>query len=129
MAVLIQLKGELAGVRLNIDKERFSIGRGMENDVSIDDELVSKVHAVIEIMENKEEHGFDYFIQDQNSTNGLYVNDNKVQQHRLRHGDIIRIGLNNFQFQHDAKNNPEETMQLQKTWIPGVFYTKKKSKP
>ena len=128
MAVLVQLKEGHAGVRLHIDKERFSIGRGVENDLSIDDELVSKLHAVIEIVANQQQQGFDYLIQDHNSTNGLYVNDNKVQQHRLRHGDIIRIGLNNFQFQHDAKNNPEETMQLQKTWIPGVFYTKKKSK-
>jgi len=128
VAVLVQLKEGLAGIRLHIDKEKFSIGRGPENDISIDDGLVSKVHAVIEIMENKEKPGFDYFLQDQASTNGLYVNDEKIQRHKLSHGDIIRLGLSNFQFQDDVKNNMDETAQLQKTWIPGVFYTKKKSK-
>ena len=127
MAVLVQLKEGHAGVRLHIDKERFSIGRGVENDLSIDDELVSKLHAVIEIVANQQQQGFDYLIQDHNSTNGLYVNDKKVRQHRLEHGDIVRIGLNNFLFQNDLKNDPQQTAQLQKTWIPGVYFTKKKS--
>jgi len=128
VASLVQLKEGTAGIRLQIDKDKFSIGRGTENDISIDDELVSKLHAIIEITENNEAHCFDYFLKDQNSTNGLYVNDEKVQQYKLTHGDIIRIGLNNFQFQDDAQKNMDETAQLQKSWIPGVFYTKKKSK-
>ena len=127
MAALVQLKQGLAGIRLHIDKQRFSIGRDAENDISIDDELVSKIHAVIEIIERKDKPGVGYFLEDQASTNGLYVNNERVQRHQLSHGDIIRIGLSNFQFQDDVQETMDQTTQLKKTWIPGVFYTKKKS--
>lgn len=128
MATLVQLKDGVAGIRLRIDKPQFRIGRAADNEISIDDELVSKTHAVIEAMENKEQASFEYYIQDQDSTNGTFVNDKKIGLYKLSNGDVVRIGLTNFRFLDDTNDDPEETAQLHKTWIPGVFVTKPKKK-
>jgi len=128
MATLIQLKEGVAGIRLRIDKPQFRLGRSTDNEVSIDDELVSKTHAIIEVMENKEASVFDYYIQDQESTNGTFVNDKKISLYKLSNGDVVRIGMSNFRFLDDTNDDPAETAQLHKTWIPGVFITKPKKK-
>jgi len=128
MATLVQLKEGVAGIRLRIDKPQFSLGRAKDNEISIDDELVSKTHAIIEVMENTERAGFDYYLQDQDSTNGTYVNDKKIGLYKLSNGDVIRIGVSNFKFLDDTNDDPAETAQLHKTWIPGVFVTKPKEK-
>ncbi len=126
MATLVQLKEGVAGIRLRIDQPQFRIGRATDNDISIDDELVSKTHAVIEAMENKQRAAFDYYVQDQQSTNGTYVNDKKIDLYKLSNGDVVRIGTSNFKFLDDTNEDPAETAQLHKTWIPGVFVTKPK---
>ena len=128
MATLVQLKDGVAGIRLRIDKPQFRIGRAKDNEISIDDELVSKTHAIIEAMENKEQALFEYYIQDQESTNGTFVNDKKIKLYKLATGDIVRIGMSNFKFLDDTNDDPAETAQLHKTWIPGVFIAKPKKK-
>lgn len=129
MALLILLQDDDAGVRFRIDKPRFTIGRAHENDISLDDELVSKEHAVIEAVPiNQGELVFDYYLQDQQSTNHSFVNDEQVKLIKLRHDDVIRIGKSNFRFVDDSNDNLDETIQLHKTWIPGVYITRKKNK-
>ncbi|MDH5179318.1 MAG: FHA domain-containing protein [Gammaproteobacteria bacterium] len=129
MATLVQYKDGIAGIRLQIDKAPFRIGRGPDNEVSIDDELVSKLHAVIEVVQSKDaESGVEYYLHDQESTNGTFVNDKKITLYKLGNEDVIRIGLNNFKFLDDQHRDLEETAQLHSTWIPGVFYTGKKKK-
>jgi len=129
MASLIQLKDGSAGVRLPIDKPRFSIGRGADNDISIDDELVSKYHAVIEQVESPDGDGnIAYYIQDLESTNSTFVNEETVSLFRLAHGDVIQVGRNFFRFADETEETPDDTTKLHKTWIPGVYYTSKKTK-
>lgn len=129
MALLILLQDSEAGVRFRIDKPRFTIGRSPDNDVCLDDELVSKQHAQIEVIPQEQaELTFDYYLQDQDSTNHCFVNDEQVKLKKLLHGDVIRIGKNNFRFIDDANDNLQETLELHKTWFPGVFVTRKKKK-
>jgi len=54
MALIIQLTENGAGIKLSIEKQRTTIGRDASNDISLDDELVSKEHAVIEIIKTEE---------------------------------------------------------------------------
>jgi pSer/pThr/pTyr-binding forkhead associated (FHA) protein len=129
MAMLIQMKDGQAGIKTPIDKPRFSIGRADSNDLSLDDELVSAEHAVIEaVARQDDETAFDYFIQDNGSTNHTFVNDSQIQLHKLKHEDVVRVGMNSFRFVDDANDNLAETTKLHKSWIPGVFFTKKKAK-
>ena len=126
MALLIQFTESGAGIKLSLEKQRTTIGRGASNDISLDDELVSKEHAVLEIISTEE--GVTFLIQDLNSTNYTFVNDTPVDLHKLKDGDLIRIGMSDFRFISQDPDSMDETSQLYKTWIPGVFYTGKKKK-
>ena len=127
--MLIQYNEDEAGIKLPIDKQQIRIGRDTSNDISIDDDLVSKEHAILEVvMSTTEEGKLEYYLQDLKSTNHTFVNDELVSLYKLQNGDIIRIGMNNFKFVDELDGDLDETAKLHKTWIPGVYGTKNKSK-
>lgn len=126
MALIIQFTENGAGLKLSLEKQRTTIGRDASNDIQLDDELVSKEHAVIEIMSSEEK--IEFFVQDLKSTNHTFVNDAPIDIHKLKDGDLIRIGMSDFRFILQDPESLDETAQLYKTWIPGVFYTGKKKK-
>jgi pSer/pThr/pTyr-binding forkhead associated (FHA) protein len=126
MALIIQLTENAAGIKLSLEQQRTTIGRESDNDITLDDELVSKHHAVVEIINSKND--IEFIIQDLNSTNHTFVNDSPIELHKLKDGDVIRIGMSDFQFISQDPESMDETAQLYKTWIPGVFYTGKKKK-
>ena len=128
MAALIQFKDGLEGVTLRLENRVSLIGRGSENDITINDELVSKNHAEIEAMESDSGQGYEYFIRDCESTNGTYVNDEKIDERPLKHEDVIRIGVNHFRFVDDANDDLSATTRIQKTWIPGIYISKRNPK-
>jgi adenylate cyclase len=64
-----------------------SIGRGTSNQLILQDERVSRQHAVIRTGEDGE-----CWIIDLGSANGTYVNQRRVNAQRLRDGDAITIG-------------------------------------
>ncbi|MCD4752178.1 MAG: FHA domain-containing protein, partial [Anaerolineaceae bacterium] len=67
--------------------ERVTIGRGTDNMISFEHPLVSRYHAVIERM------GTRTRITDLHSSNGVYINGQKVEtQSWLKQGDSIKIG-------------------------------------
>jgi pSer/pThr/pTyr-binding forkhead associated (FHA) protein len=129
MADLITFEDGKNGVRFPLNGDMIGIGRGADNDIVIDDELVSKAHAVIE--RQKLESGDDlycYMLRDLGSTNGTFVNGEAVQQATLWNGDLIRLGMRFFTFSDETQDEQafSQTMELRKSWIPGVYYTKKK---
>ena len=127
MAKLVQIKDNSAGIVFPIQKAKTTIGRDESNDICLNDNLVSKHHAVIEISVNNKKDGvYEYILQDLDSTNNTYVNDQLINLHRLSEGDRIRIGTNNFTFDDSEDQNLDETARLHKSWIPGVYYTKPK---
>ena len=129
MALLILLQDDSSGVRFHIDKPHFSIGRGPDNDISLDDELVSKVHAVIEVVIHEQKDiVLEYLLHDQDSTNHSFVNDEMVGIRRLAQDDLIRIGKSTFKFVDDANDKLDVTTKLHKTWFPGIYVTKKGKK-
>ena len=68
------------------DKDGITIGRNEDNAIVIDNLAVSGFHARID------RAGSDYIVTDLQSTNGTFVNDQKVASHKLSHGDNIVIG-------------------------------------
>ncbi|MDT8382854.1 MAG: FHA domain-containing protein [Gammaproteobacteria bacterium] len=126
MAALIQFKGNVDGMTLRLESQLSRIGRGPDSDITLNDELVSKSHAVIEARSVSGQPGvFDYFIEDCGSTNGTFVNDQRLEQAQLRHDDVIRIGLSHFRFVDDANDDLAATTRIHKTWIPGVYVAKR----
>ena len=126
MALIVQLHEGVAVNKCPLDQPRLRIGRSPECDIFIDDAVVSSEHAVIEKVENQDSKGsFDYFLEDQNSTNGTFLNDEKTIRQKLKHEDVIRIGWASFKFIDETRMDPEKTAKIHKSWIPGVYYTKK----
>lgn len=68
--------------------EQISFGRGSEADQKIDDDGLSRLHATIY------REGEQFWIVDENSTNGSFVNGERVNPHgtALLDGDTIKIG-------------------------------------
>ena len=68
---------------------KITIGREYDNNVMVDNKLASRHHAVIQKIRDA------YFIKDENSTNGTFVNGRKIPEGkyvRLYAGDKITIG-------------------------------------
>jgi pSer/pThr/pTyr-binding forkhead associated (FHA) protein len=124
MALLIQLTNSGTGIKLPIDKKQIEFGRDEDCDVSLDDELVSQRHAILEVVLTPDDNRVDYILQDKKSTNHTYVNDQRVDHRYLKNGDVIRIGKSSFRFEDKAKGDFSETLVLHETWFPGVFYTR-----
>lgn len=77
-----------------VGKGRILIGRSESCDVIINHDAVSAIHAVMEILDNKA------VIYDMNSTNGTYVNDDKVIAKEIAVGDFVRFADVELEFKN-----------------------------
>ena len=103
---IVQFSGTLTGkvYWLSSDKELI-IGRGPENDVFIEDQNVSKRHARFVVSPEGA-----VFVEDLGSTNGTYVNGEKVMRRALRDGDKVLIPPNYMlKFTYQVNLAPEAT--------------------
>jgi hypothetical protein len=80
------LAGPLVGQVIKISEEVTTIGSAPGNTIVIDEAAVSRKHAGFRRVEG----GID--LADLGSTNGIYVNGERVPRKRLAHGDVVRIG-------------------------------------
>jgi len=129
MADLIEYIDGKNGVRFSLDRDVISLGRDKQCDIVIDDELISKSHAIIErskISHDSQLHRFT--ICDMNSTNGTHINGERVERASLWNGDLIQLGMRFFRFNDSnmTEHDFSKTTELRKSWIPGLYYTKKK---
>jgi len=121
MAVIIQTVDGVVVNRFDIDGSGLSFGRAADNQVQIDDSAVSTNHAEIVVEQNSEGNKV-YIIRDSGSTNGTFLNEQKVEQQPLRHKDVIRVGWNNFVFIDELSRDYERTDKITRSWIPGIYY-------
>lgn len=63
-----------------------TLGRAPDNTIVIADNTVSSHHARLFLQ------GTQWYVQDLGSTNGTFVNEQRVSQHPVRPGDRIRLG-------------------------------------
>ncbi len=74
--------------RWPLDKDRLTIGRGPDCDIILPDRVVSRRHACIDRRDG------EYFIIDDDSKNGTFVNGKPVTEpRRLIDGDEIQVAL------------------------------------
>ena len=123
MATIIQTVDGVVANRFNIKKTALKFGRTSDSQVQIDDLAVSNEHAQI-IIETGDTGITGYFLEDLGSTNGSFINEEKVTRQQLHHKDTIRIGWNMFTFIDENEVNLEKTSKVKKSWIPGVYFTK-----
>jgi hypothetical protein len=80
-------------VQFDLGGPHIGIGRASDNDVIVDDPMVSRHHCQLKL-----QHGAYSFI-DLGSRNGSTVNGQTVSQVALGPGDVIRIGDTEIEFQ------------------------------
>lgn len=89
---LIVREGPATGTTFHLVEDMTYIGRSPDNHVSIPDGSVGKRHASIHIRDKT------YEIEDLQSTNGVFVNGQRVLKAHLKDGDSIRLGSTEMQF-------------------------------
>src|SRR5436190_22359668 len=83
--------GTLAGQQFELESGFLTIGRGETCSIRFDpmtERVASKQHAFVEARAD------GYYITDNQSTNGTYVNDRRVASAKLNSGDKIQFGSN-----------------------------------
>jgi pSer/pThr/pTyr-binding forkhead associated (FHA) protein len=77
-----------------IDTAAVTVGRGAGNDIALDDEFASTLHARVESRPD------GVWLEDVGSTNGTAVNGVSIGEARkLAPGDVIRIGETDLRFE------------------------------
>ena len=89
--LILSLDGSVLA-EYNMNKERYTIGRLPDNDIRIDNPAVSGHHSLIINILN------DSFLEDLNSTNGTYVNGERITRRTLKDGDMVILGKTEFRF-------------------------------
>jgi hypothetical protein len=72
---------------------RARIGRSEESDIFLVDPSVSRTHAVVEV------DGVEPVVRDLGSTNGTFVNGERIEARPLRDGDELMFGNTRMQFE------------------------------
>jgi adenylate cyclase len=79
-----------------LSKDAFSIGRTPENDIEIKDSLISRRHTSIV------RKGDRHVVYDLGSSNGTFVNRERIESKTLENGDVIRVGETELHYVEEA---------------------------
>ena len=83
---LVIISGAEMGRRIDLTHEEVSIGRSDQCTVCVNSDLVSRRHAVINRILGH------FIVVDLKSTNGTFVNDQRIERAELKDGDLLRAG-------------------------------------
>lgn len=100
--IIVSLDDNLIKV-VPLNKDRMTLGRRPYNDIVVDNLAVSGEHAALQVI------GHDYFIEDLNSTNGTYINEQKIKRQILKNGDTIEIGKYAIRYVQDGAGSQAAT--------------------
>jgi len=96
---LVVLTGKEPGKVLSISKARTTIGRSGA-DIDLDDAELSRQHALIAI------NGTSAVLEDLGSTNGTYVDEDRVQRAELADRSEFRVGSHQLLFVMTDREEP-----------------------
>jgi hypothetical protein len=85
-ALVVRSGGGRAGETFRPGGERTRIGRSPDCEIFLDDVTVSRNHAELVERDGK------FFVEDQGSLNGTFVNRRRIDNAPLENGDEVQIG-------------------------------------
>jgi len=85
-ASLLVRNGPQAGTALALSTPLTRLGRHPDSEINLDDITVSRRHAEIEITDD------GWVVRDAGSLNGTYVNQQRIDEVGLQHGDEVQVG-------------------------------------
>ena len=111
MLKLVQVRHGVVVADFVLSEGRLRVGREPDNQLQIEDSIVSGHHAEISAINNPlMDDLLDVYIDDLNSTNGTRVNGQAVTtRQRLSPGDVIKIGSYEFKLIDDQNPLVEQT--------------------
>ena len=86
MAKLVIQNQGMTGRACELQTDRTTIGRVEDNTFHIADPSISSHHCEVQL------RGSDIVIRDLNSTNGTFINGNKIEESVLKPGQTLRLG-------------------------------------
>jgi pSer/pThr/pTyr-binding forkhead associated (FHA) protein len=96
-----------------LNGSRITVGRRSDNHIQLDDPAVSGTHAIFSLQPDPYMEGqFKVTLVDFNSTNGVFVNGERINQQPLHAGDVIRIGQHELLFDEPAASAFDQTAVL-----------------
>ncbi len=101
MPSLFVIRGNDQGTRFELEGDTIPLGRDSSNKVQIHDTEVSRQHAELQRTDQS------YLLVDLNSSNGTFVNGQRIQRHHLTTGDQVQVGSTLMLY----TGPPEETLE------------------
>ena len=110
MASLTITKGaeSQVGKQFIVKHRPLAGGRHPSQEIQLLDPEVSRRHFLIRV------DGDDHVISESQAANGVYVNDQKVKEHKLQHGDQIRVGATVLVYSRQDKADRTDEVQHQR---------------
>ncbi|QKK03545.1 MAG: FHA domain-containing protein [Pseudomonadota bacterium] len=112
-AELTGVSASVSGQSIRLPSARVLVGRAERCDIRLDDASVSSEHARL-VQDSRGWHVVNLL-----STNGTFVNDEKVSNAPVGSGDRIRFGRVEFIF-HDPDAGEQSGAASWKKWLPWV---------
>ncbi len=113
MAKLVLLSAGMTGRTHELKSEKTTVGRVEDNAFQIAEASVSSHHCEVVL------RGKEVLVRDLNSTNGTYINGQKISESPIQPGQILRLGQVEMRLETDAPPAPaakklSQTMVMQR---------------
>ncbi len=110
MAKLVLLSAGMTGRTHELKSEKTTVGRVEDNTFQIAEASVSSHHCEVVL------RGKEVIVKDLNSTNGTYINGQKISESAIQPGQILRLGQVEMRLETDSPPAPT-TKKLSQTMV------------